>query len=88
MFTTHLQTKNNLTIVQNTFQYSQHISHCTHCGGEIEREFIFCTQCGLNIEKIYLSTTVILGNDSLSERDTIESYFQSVALNMNKFCSF
>ena len=41
------------------------------------KEFLFCPQCGLNIEKIYLATTVIFGNDSLSERDIIESYFQS-----------
>ena len=70
MFKTHFN-------IHNTFQYSQHISHCTHCGGEIEREFIFCPQCGLNIEKRYLSTSVILGNDSLFERNIIESYFQS-----------
>ena len=54
-----------------------HCGYCTHCGGKIEREFIFCPQCGLNIEKRYLSNTVILGNGSLSEREIIESYFHS-----------
>ena len=56
---------------------SDHAKYCSRCGTGIEREFIFCPNCGVKLEKRHSSPDVILGGQSLSEREIIESYFHS-----------
>lgn len=53
------------------------VAYCHQCGSEIEREFIYCMQCGTKVEIGLPSYRVILGGQSLSEREIIESYFNS-----------
>ena len=52
-------------------------SYCHQCGSEVEREFVYCTQCGTKVEIGVPSYRVILGVQSVSEREVIESYFYS-----------
>ena len=52
-------------------------SYCHQCGSEVEREVVYCTQCGTKVEIGVPSYRVILGVQSVSEREVIESYFYS-----------
>lgn len=60
---------------------------CHKCGSQIEIDFVYCTQCGTKVEIELPCHQILLNRPSLSEREVIETYFNS-GFEFGAICEF